>query len=263
MSSANSSRSSVDYSGVTEVPGNSVTRDAASMAVSRYELVRRLSVGKRVLEIGCGAGQGLRYVGEQAALIIGGDITASLLAIANEHHRGELPLVRLDGHQLPFADGSFDIVQMHEAIYYMANAGNVIRECRRVLSTPGVLVVSTINPEWADFNPSPHATRYLNASELELAVAREFRSVDILFGFPASNPSVRSAVVSQLKRLAVKLHVIPGTMKGKAAFKRIFLGPLQAVPPELTAGFAAVDEPRPAPREQAERFKVIYAVAAT
>ena len=233
------------------------------MAVSRYEVVRRLSIGKRVLEIGCGAGQGLRYVGEEASLIIGGDITAGLLAIANQHYRGWLPLVRLDAHQLPFGDGAFDVVQMHEAIYYMANAGQVIRECRRVLGTPGLLVVSTINPEWADFNPSPHATRYLTASELEMTVAREFRSVDILFGFPVSQPSVRDAVVSQLKRLAVKWHVIPRTMNGKAALKRIFLGPLQAVPPELTAGFAPVDEPRRATHEPAERFKVIYAIAGT
>ena len=153
-----SSESSPDYTGVTETPGTLVSREAASMALSRYEMVRRLAAGQRVLEVACGSGQGLRYVGRDARWVVGGDITHGLLAKAQSHYRGAVPLVLFDAHELPFAGASFDVVQIHEAIYYMARPRRVFEECRRVLRREGVLDQSTINPAWADFNPSPYAT---------------------------------------------------------------------------------------------------------
>ncbi len=164
--------SPIDYSGVTETPGTLVSRHAASMALSRYELVRRVAAGRRVIEIACGSGQGLGYVAAEAARVVGGDITASLLRRARQHYRPRVPLVQLDGHALPFASGSFDLIQIHEAIYYMGRPDRALQECRRVLSANGLLVLSSINPSWADFNPSPHAACYLNAGELKALLER-------------------------------------------------------------------------------------------
>ncbi len=246
---------------MTETPGTLVTRDAASMALSRYELVRRLAAGRRVLEVACGSGQGLGYVGRTAGWIVGGDLTPGLLARAQGHYRGAVPLVRFDAHELPFAAGSFDVVQIHEAIYYMAQPRRVFEECRRVLRSEGALVLSSINPAWPDFNPSPFATGYLDTAALKAALELTFRSVDILFGFPVAQPTAASLAVSTLKRLAVRLNLIPATMRGKIFLKRAFLGPLRPVPTELLPDSVPIDTPHSAPLNQSPGFRVIYAVA--
>lgn len=256
-----SSRSSTDYTGVTETPGTLVSHEAASMALSRYELVRQLATGRRVLEIACGSGQGLRYVAREASWTVGGDITAALLERAQEHNQGAVPLVRFDAHHLPFANASFDLIQIHEAIYYMHDPSSVFEECRRVLRSGGVLVISSINPDWPDFNPSPFATGYLSAAVLETALLKSFSEARIQFGFAVKPPTALGVAVSTLKQVSVKLNLIPKTMGGKALLKRIFLGPLVPVPAELTPGCAPVDTPQHSTLDSSPRFRIIYAVA--
>ncbi|MGE3277316.1 MAG: class I SAM-dependent methyltransferase [Vicinamibacterales bacterium] len=250
-----------DYTGVTETPGTRITRDAARMAVSRYEVARRLAAGRRVLEIACGAGQGLGYVGADAAWICGGDITSGLLRQAAAHYGSRVPLVQFDAHALPFAGGAFDVVQVHEAIYYMADPETVFAEAHRVLAPGGALVISSINPAWADFNPSPHATGYLDARGLAEALGRQFARVDLRFGFPVTGTGAAGGLVSVLKRAAVRLGLVPKTMKGKRLLKRVFLGPLLPAPAELTQTLAPVDEPVDAPLDHAATFRILYAVA--
>lgn len=231
------------------------------MALSRYELVRLLATGRRVLEVACGSGQGLRYVAREAAWTVGGDITPGLLARAQQHNRGAVPLVQFDAHHLPFSNATFDLIQIHEALYYMQDLEAVIVECRRVLRAHGVLVISSINPDWPDFNPSPYATRYLTAAELRSTLLKTFSQTHIQFGFPVQAPTAIGLTVSALKRIAVKLNVIPKTMSGKALLKRIFLGPLVPVPAELTLGCAPIDKPQDAAADSSARFRIIYAVA--
>jgi ubiquinone/menaquinone biosynthesis C-methylase UbiE len=256
-----SSSGKPDYSGVTETPGTLVGRDAASMAVSRYEIVRRLASGKRVLEVACGSGQGLGYVAGTASWMVGGDITHDLLLFAQGHYKGSIPLVEFDAHAMPFRDGSFDIVQIHEAVYYMARPGSVFKECQRVLRAEGVLVVSSINPSWPDFNPSPHAIAYLDCQEMKAVLSEIFNSAEILFGFAVASKSATSALVSAIKRLAVRFNMIPKTMRGKTILKRLFLGPLVAVPAEITEGMAQFETPCHADPNDASRFRIIYVIA--
>lgn len=260
-SSVSSLRGSVDYTGVAETPGTRITRQAAAMALSRYELARRHSTGRHVLEVACGSGQGLGYVAAAARRVVGGDITTSLLRQAQAHYQGSIPLVRFDAQALPFREGTFDVVEVHEAIYYMTDARSVFAESRRVLAKGGLLIVSSINPAWLDFNPSPHATRYFAAAELKAILETMFTAVDIRFGFSTQEGGGGGRVVSLLKRAAIRTRVIPKTMRGKELLKRAFLGPLLTVPPELTSGLAPVDEPVEAPIAEAAKFRTIYALA--
>lgn len=174
MSSLGSS--ATDYTGVTETPGTRVSRHAASMAVSRYELVRRLAPGKRVLEVACGSGQGLGYVGANAARIVGGDITAALLTTAQAHYLGRVPLVRFDAHALRFAAATFDLVQIHEAIDYMADPRRVFQECRCALADGGTLVISSnmarLQPEPA-VGPLSRSRRAQGGSPADVSFRRD------------------------------------------------------------------------------------------
>ena len=252
----------IDYSDVTEIAGNRVTPEALSMLYTRYAFGATFCAGRDVLEVACGEAAGLGYIARRARRTVGGDYTPGLLAAANRHYRGRIPFVRLDAHALPFRSGSFGVVLLYEALYYLADASRFVEEARRVLDASGCLVVSTVNPGWADFNPSPFSTRYLSGEEL-LALLRDRGFRARLYGaFPVSHHSTRLKAVSAIRRAAVKLHLIPRTMKGKALLKRLFLGPLALFPAEV--GDDAVPYCTPAllrPTAPMGEFKVLFAVA--
>jgi SAM-dependent methyltransferase len=251
-----------DYSTVTETPGDHITREAASMLVTRYAQAVQYCAGKDVLEVGCGSGHGLGYIGAKARRLVAGDYTHRLLKIAGERYGMAFPLVRLDAEGLPFAASSFDVVVLHEAIYYLEMPERFIREARRVLRPGGRLVVSTVNREWPDFNPSPFSHRYPTAVGLRTMLETQFSSVEIYASFPVSAAPRALDARSLLKRWAVRLGLIPKTMSGKRLLKRVFFGGLVAVPAEITDGFAPQAPPvRIAASGPCPDYKLLCAVA--
>jgi ubiquinone/menaquinone biosynthesis C-methylase UbiE len=253
------SRTTADYTTVTETPGDGLRREALEMLWTRYTFAADRCRGRDVLEIACGAGQGLGLLEKTARRVVGGDYTERLLQQAHAHYDGRVSLVRLDAHWLPVGDRSFDVVILFEAVYYLEDPGRFVRECRRVLRPGGRVLLCTANKAVTDFNPSPFSHAYFSGAELvELFRAEGF--VPVLLGaFPAEARSRRDVVVSLIKRAAVALRLVPRTMKGKAVLKRVFFGPLQPAPPEL-----AGDPPGSCPPEvigpdcTPDRYRVLF-----
>lgn len=50
--------------------------------------------------------------------------------------------------------------------------------------------------------------------------------------------TIQDKLISLIKRMAVSLHLMPKTMKGKELFKRLFLGKLTPLPSEIDDGMA-------------------------
>ena len=251
-----------NYTTVTEVPGLRASREQSAMLYTRYAFAAEFCHDKQVLEIACGSGQGLGYVATKARKLIGGDYTENLLKSAQQHYRSRVPLMRLDAHALPFQASSFDVVLFYEAIYYLANPEHFLDECRRVLREKGMLLLCTVNKEWPDFNPSPFSTRYFSARELSELLRKHRFQVELRGAFPVRKDSAKVHVVSFLKRVAVALHVIPKTMKGKELLKRIFLGSLSPLPSEVHEGMAGYIPPVAiSDTEVCPRFKILFALA--
>jgi len=251
-----------DYTTVTETPTLKASREQVSMLYTRYRYGLEFCHGKDVLEVACGAGLGLGYLAKAARRIVGGDCTQNLLNQARQQYCGRVPLLRLDAHALPFRDESFDVVLLYETIYYLIEPERFLNECRRVLRDQGVLVICTVNKEWADFNPSPYSARYFTARELlDLLHQHQFQ-VQLSGAFPTNKETIKDHTISFLKRTAVSLDLMPKTMKGKEFLKRMFFGPLQALPPEVFDGMASYCYPvRISEKDKASNFKIIFAVA--
>lgn len=115
--------------------------------------------GRRVLEIGCGAGQCGRWLISQGATAIGLELSRRQL----EHSRRldtrsgvALPVVQGDAEHLPFAERSFDVVcSSYGALPFVADKLAVLREVSRVLRPGGRLVFSTTHPLRWCFLDSP------------------------------------------------------------------------------------------------------------
>jgi ubiquinone/menaquinone biosynthesis C-methylase UbiE len=257
---------SVDYSSVTETPDIKVSEEQVARLYQRYKFARRFCENKNVLEIACGAGQGLGYMAEVANRVVGGDIEEKNLRFARETFKGnkKIEVQILDAHNLPFPDKIFDTVILYEAIYYLSDPQKFLKESKRVLTKDGTLLLCTVNKEWEDFNPSPYSTTYFSAAELQNILSTEFTGIEFYGGFPVDNETSKDKLVSIVKRTAVAFHLIPKTMKGKQVLKRIFFGKLVPLPHEVKEGMTEYIEPAPvSPENKVSNYKVLYIAAKT
>jgi SAM-dependent methyltransferase len=106
--------------------------------------------GRRVLELGCGAAAGARWLAGQGAEVTGLDLSAGMLRQAARAARRSgvrVPLVQADALALPFRDAVFDVVcTAFGAVPFVADSAAVMREVARVLRPGGRWVFSITHP---------------------------------------------------------------------------------------------------------------------
>ncbi len=103
--------------------------------------------GKRVLEIGSGAGGHSALFARHGALVTAADLTADRIratarkfALLGEHAAG-CHAVQSDAENLPFADRSFDIVYSNGVLHHTLDTERAIAEVYRVLRPGGEAVI--------------------------------------------------------------------------------------------------------------------------
>lgn len=112
---------------------------------SMLDDVGAFTVG-RVLDVGCGIGQALLPLAvRQGARGVGVDLSALGLSLGREFYATHVPearvaFIRARAESLPFASGSFDLVNCGLALPYMHNA-RAIGEVARVLRPGGVFLL--------------------------------------------------------------------------------------------------------------------------
>ena len=153
------------------------------------------------------------------------------------------------------------LVILFEAIYYLEDPNVFLLETARVLDSGGVLLISSVNPQWAGFNPSPFSTRYFPAAELAVLLRAHGFEVEVYAAFHEEKDGPAAAAIHALKVAAVKLHLIPKTMRGKELLKRIFFGRLTPIPRELSPGRPLEPLVRIEEVGDLTKYKMIYAVA--
>lgn len=106
--------------------------------------------GLDVLEVGCGAAQGARWVAGQGARVVAADLSAGMLREARELDRDArtpVPLLQADATRLPLADGAFDLAfSAYGAVPFVADSAAVMCEVARVLRPGGRWVFSLTHP---------------------------------------------------------------------------------------------------------------------
>jgi len=232
------------------------------MLYTRYAFAVGFCHGKEVLEVGCGCGMGLGYLGQNARRLVGGDFTESLLRRAHAHYGGRVLLVRLDAQALPFRNESFDIVILFEAIYYLPRPEDFLTECKRILRPDGVLLLCLPNKEWEGFNPSPRSTQYFSARELQALLSNCSFAVDLLGAFRNYPRTLQQKISAAVRKTAVRLRVIPKTMRGKEFLKRLFYGQLVELTEEIEEGTASAQPLMPLSTDgPMPEFKILYVLA--
>jgi len=107
----------------------------------------RLAVGHgmSLLDVGCGSGMAVQMAAACGATVAGMDASEALLAIARERTPGgDFRVGEIE--DLPFADGSFDVVTGFNSFQYAADVGRALREAHRVVRQTGAVVMLTWGP---------------------------------------------------------------------------------------------------------------------
>jgi SAM-dependent methyltransferase len=112
--------------------------------VHRYAACADVVRGRRVLDVASGEGYGAALLARTAASVTGVDIDDAAVSAARARYGGDgLEFSRADMYELPFGDGSFDVVTCFEAIEHVDAPGRALDEIARVLSEDGTVVIST------------------------------------------------------------------------------------------------------------------------
>jgi ubiquinone/menaquinone biosynthesis C-methylase UbiE len=114
------------------------------VAVALQALASALAAS-RILEVGCGTGHWLAGLDISSPKLYGLDLSAGMLAQARQRQEN-LALVRSRADQIPFPDGSLDLVYCVNAIHHFQQQPNFVAEARRVLRPGGALAVVGTDP---------------------------------------------------------------------------------------------------------------------
>ena len=103
--------------------------------------------GRRILDLGCGAGPLYAALRDRGAIVTGIDSSAKMLELARERLGDDADLRLADvGGPLPFPDKSFDDVVACLVLHYLEDWTAPLAELRRVLEPGGRLIVVVDHP---------------------------------------------------------------------------------------------------------------------
>ena len=109
-----------------------------------YELIRPIVRHKTVLELATGTGLIAKHIVNAAAHIEATDASAEMIAEAKrDNHSTKLHFSVQDMFRLPYAEESFDVVIVSNALHIVPQPVKALAEIHRVLKDDGVLIAPT------------------------------------------------------------------------------------------------------------------------
>ncbi len=172
---------------------------AAGPDLDRMEALLRGRGAGVVLDLGCGGGHVSYRAAPHAGRVVAVDVTAEMLAQvrAQAAARGlkNIETCKAAAENLPFAEGSFDVVLSRFSAHHWQDLGAGLREARRVLKPGGMaLFTDTLTPAAAGLDS------FLQAMELlrDPSHMRNYSLAEWSAALGAAGFGVREAHMHQL-----------------------------------------------------------------
>ncbi len=156
----------------------------AAEHLARYWLAAELASGLEVLDAGCGVGYGTEMIARAgASRVVGIDLAPEAIAAASER-AGEVAAFEVgDVRDLPFDEGSFDLVVCFEVLEHLEDPEPAITALKGVLREAGLLIVSS--PNRGVYPPgNPHHLHEFTLEELRDALTTRFANVVLMRQHP-------------------------------------------------------------------------------
>jgi SAM-dependent methyltransferase len=190
--------------------------------------------GKRILDLGCGAGHNAVVLAQQGAKVLAVDPSADQLALARA--RSESADVRVELHQSGLAELAFlrsDSIDAAISAMALATADDlarVFRQVHRVLKPEAPLVCSFPHPAFSMIDPRAEDPLRIATAYGDPAARRwELDGNDVV-----DHPRTFSELFTTLQRANFRVdQVIEPTATGSAAGRDGFADVMRFVPPTL------------------------------
>jgi len=187
--------------------------------------------GRTVLDVGCGAGVDLARFARGGAEVTGVDVSESAIDLARKNFaqqglRGRFDVA--DGEQLPFADGTFDLVFAHGVVQYTAHPQRLVDQCRRVLKPGGEAIFQVYN-----------RISWLNGLSKLMKVGLEHEDAPVILKFSLGEFRRLLAGFREVRIVPERFPVksrLHGGWKG-AIYNGAFVGTFNALPRPLVRRF--------------------------
>lgn len=174
---------SLTYTGERLVPGDERLTQLLVEDLAKFVFAARYVEGRRVLDAGCGAGQGSAHLARRGAIhVTAVDIAIDVVAFAQRYWRvANLTFAAMDVTRLAFPDATFDMITSIEVIEHVPDYERYVAEMRRVAHPGAILVLSTPNKAITSPRPKmmwPYHIHEFYPDELYSLLGRYWREVE-------------------------------------------------------------------------------------
>lgn len=163
-----------------------------------------LKAGDRVLFIGIGTGEDLKFI-PKGLEIVGVDITDEMLDIARKKAKklnlNDIQILNMDGQKLDFEDKSFDVVVLNLILSVIPDGHKCLSEAYRVLRDDGTIAVFD---KFLDDKSNPNfIRRVLNKVTSYLGTDINRRFFDILGNIKLSVMEEKRSILGGMYRIII------------------------------------------------------------
>ncbi|MDB2683574.1 class I SAM-dependent methyltransferase [Alphaproteobacteria bacterium] len=228
----------MNYEVITEKPGDAANLEQLEIFFTRYNWSLSFAKNKRILEVGCGSGIALNKLVSAAKYVEAWDVEKSNIELAKTINN-DLPSSKINFYKKSVDELAnikphfFDIIISFECIYYFPEVSKFFKDCNNILPSGGKVLISSVNPEWHSFNPSFSSNSYFDCATLSKIASSNGFKVREYFSFEDKLNTLSSYIIFTLKFFAVKMNLVPKSMKGKRFLKKLFLGSNSSLPNDI------------------------------
>ena len=112
--------------------------------IHRLNLLEGLSIGKKVLSVGCGICAELHFFRNSNFFTVGLDPVRCFLSEAKKNNYSD-NFIQTVGEKIPLCDDTFDLILQFEVLEHVKNPRATLKEIHRILKTNGLLFVTVPN----------------------------------------------------------------------------------------------------------------------
>ncbi len=247
----------------TEKPGQLFDKPTHEIIFDRYHFSAELIKNKRVLEVGPGAGFGLSYLSAISKSYNAIEFSEENIESLKSQDTGNAEISQGDAHNIPFSDGSFDIILALAMIYYLA-LEDFLMEANRSLSDSGTLFFCTSNKNVPGFCEAPYTTCYYSIPDLNKELEAAGFDAEFYGAFPTNNSNLTLKLFIAFGKNILKSFFWLTDM-GRKAWINIrlkSLGELIPLPNKITKdSYKSVERVKLDNCKINYEYKVIYVVA--
>jgi len=180
--------------------------------------------GRRVLDVGCGAGVELVRFSTGGALATGIELSDRMAELARQNlgqHGLAARVAVADGEAMPFARDTFDLVYAHGVMQYTHDDRRLVEECHRVVKPGGLCVFQAYN-----------RVSWLQLLSKVMKVPLEHEDAPVLRRYSIAELRDRLRLFASVDVKAERFPVRSRLHKGwkGLAFNTLFVGTFNALP---------------------------------